>query len=224
MEAQDIRERLPKDVDNAIRVIEFEMRRKKQALAAIESKTEPSENERIKVGRERDFMLNVGRLIEAFKRTFHANLGQIPPCDLDLEMAILGALMLERFAIQQVQSFLLPEHFYKEGHSHIYTCILEANKQGENPNMITVKNILRKKGWLELVGGAHYLAVLTSNVSSAASVDYHSRAIVEYAMRRQMIMVCSQVLRNAYDDTNDTIELLESARDQINECFTWMRQ
>lgn len=232
---QEIAEKLPKDVDNAIRVIEFEMRRKKQALAVIEAKTEPSENERIKVGRERDFMQNVNRLIEAFKRTFHAHLGKVPPSDPDLEFSVLGALMLETreasrqpgmgaLPIEQVESFLKPEHFYREGNAIIYEAILGLHRQNQPIDMISVKNSLRKSGKLELVGGPFYLAEATSRVSSAASVDYHGRVLVEFAIKRQLIMICSQVLRNAYDDTNDVFELLDSARDQINECYTWIKQ
>lgn len=222
--ATEISPKLPRDVENAIAVIDFEIKRKRKDMAVILAKTEPSENERVKVGRELEFMANIERLIKAFRNTFHANLGKVPPCDVDLERDILGAMMLESEGIEQVQSYLLPDHFYQEAHVIIYTAILALYRARNPVDMITVKNHLRKAGQLELVGGAHYLAVCTTGVSSAASIDYWGRVVVEFAIKRHLILACSEVCRNAYDDTHDAFELLDSGRDRINECYTWIKQ
>lgn len=216
--------RLPRDIENSISVIEFEIKRKQREMAAVMAKSDPSENERIKVGRETDFITNVRRLIKAFRHTFQSNFGIMPPCDIELERDIIGAMMLEKQGIEDVQSFLLPEHFYQEAHVIIYTAILALYRAQQPANMITVKNHLRKAGQLELIGGAHYLAVCTTGVSSSAGIEYHSRVLVEFAIKRQLILACSEVCRNAYDDTHDAFELLDSARDQVNECYTWIKQ
>lgn len=225
MMAQDLSTgKLPRDIENAISVIEFEIKRKRKEMNVVMAKADPSENERIKVGRETEFITNVGRLIKGFKSTFYANFGIMPPCDVDLERDIIGAMMLEREGIEQVQSYLLPDHFYQEGHAVIYAAILALYRARNPVDMITVKNYLRKEGQLELIGGAHYLAVCTTGVSSAASIDYHSRVLVEFAIKRHLILACSEVCRNAYDDTQDAFELLDSARDRVNECYTWIKQ
>jgi hypothetical protein len=222
--ATEIKEKLPRDVENCIQVIQFEIKRKQKDMAVVMAKTEPSENERVKVGRELEFISNIERLIKAFRNTFHANLGKIPPCDIDLERDILGALMLERYGIDQVQSYLMPDHFYTEAHNLIYTAILALYRNGAPVDMITVKNYLRKAGHLELVGGARYLAQCTAGVSSAASIDYWCRVVVEFAIKRHCILAGSEACRNSYDDISDGFEILETLDERVKEAQGWIKQ
>jgi replicative DNA helicase len=144
-------------------------------------------------------------------------LGKLPPQALDLEEAVLGALMLEKNALNAVVEFLKPEHFYTEAHQEIYAAIVELFKNSEPVDMRTVVNQLRKNGKLELVGGAYYIAELTSKVSSAANIEYHARVIIEMAIKRNLIQIASQVHSDAYEDTTDVFELLDKTEQSIFE-------
>lgn len=145
------------------------------------------------------------------------NLGKLPPQAVDLEEAVLGALMLEKQALNAVVEFLKPEHFYVEAHQDIYSAIIELFKGSEPVDMRTVVNQLRKIGKLELVGGAYYIAELTSRVSSAANIEYHARVIIEMAIKRELIRISSQVQQDAYEDTTDVFELLDKTEQSIFE-------
>src|SRR6187402_1218676 len=96
-----------------------------------------------------------GKLIP---RDISESLGKLPPQALDLEEVVLGALMLEKNALNAVVEFLKPEHFYLETHKEIYTAIVDLFKSTEPVDMRTVVNQLRKQGKIELVGGAYYIA------------------------------------------------------------------
>ena len=148
-------------------------------------------------------------------RDISESLGKLPPQALDLEEAVLGALMLEKNALNAVVEFLKPEHFYSEQHKEIYTAIIELFKSSDPVDMRTVVNQLRKSGKIELIGGAYYIAELTSKVSSAANIEYHARVIMEMAIKRELIQVASEIHHNAYEDTTDVFELLDKTEQSI---------
>src|SRR5690242_11745153 len=148
-------------------------------------------------------------------RDISESLGKLPPQALDLEETVLGALMLEKSALNAVVEFLKPEHFYTEVHKEIYTAIIDLFKSSEPVDMRTVVNQLRKSGKIELVGGAYYIAELTSKVSSAANIEYHARVIMEMAIKRELIQVSSQIQHDAYEDTTDVFDLLDKTEQSI---------
>jgi replicative DNA helicase len=150
-------------------------------------------------------------------RDISESLGKLPPQARDLEEAVLGALMLEKNALNAVVEFLKPEHFYEERHKEIYSAIIDLFKASDPVDMRTVVNQLRKTAKIELVGGAYYIAELTSKVSSAANIEYHARVIMEMAIKRELIQVASEIHHNAYEDTTDVFELLDKTEQSIFE-------
>ncbi|MBC7449517.1 MAG: replicative DNA helicase [Hymenobacteraceae bacterium] len=135
--------------------------------------------------------------------------GKLPPQALELETAVLGALMLEKDALTTVSDILKPGSFYKEAHKLIYTAIQDLFDDSEPIDMLTVMTRLRQKGELELVGGPAYLHGLTSKVTSAANIEFHARIVTENAIKRELISMASQILTAAYEDTTDVFDLLD---------------
>jgi len=160
-------------------------------------------------------MSGMGNKSKLLVRDISESLGKLPPQAIDLEEAILGALMLEKNALTAVVEFLRPDHFYKEQHKEIYNSIIDLFKATEPVDMRTVVAQLRKNAKLELVGGAYYIAELTSKVSSAANIEYHARIIIEMAIKRDLIQIASQVHHDAYEDTTDVFELLDKTEQSI---------
>lgn len=150
-------------------------------------------------------------------RDISESLGKLPPSALDLEEVILGAVMLEQNALTDVIDILKPEHFYSEAHKEVYQAVTHLFRDTQPIDMRTVVNQLRIDGKLELVGGAYYIAELTSKVSSAANIEYHARVVIEMAMKREMIQIASQVHQDAYEDTTDVFDLLESTQGKLDD-------
>lgn len=157
------------------------------------------------------------RIIGRKKPDLNANLGKLPPQAIDLEEAVLGALMLEKEALTNVVDLLKPDSFYKEAHKVIYQAILELFSESQPIDMLTVTNQLRKSGKLEVAGGAFFITELTSRVSSAANIEYHARIIMEQSMKREMISIASEIQRDAYEDTTDVFELLDKMEQSLFE-------
>lgn len=144
-------------------------------------------------------------------------MGKLPPQAIDLEEAVLGALMLEKDALTAVVDILTAESFYKDAHKVIYQAILDLFNSSEPIDLLTVTNQLRKNGKLEIAGGAYFITELTYRVSSAANIEYHARIITEQSMKREMIQISSEIQRDAYEDTTDVFELLDKMEQSLFE-------
>ncbi|MFK7954285.1 MAG: replicative DNA helicase [Ekhidna sp.] len=144
-------------------------------------------------------------------------LGKLPPQAVEVEEAVLGALMLERDALSTVIDILHPESFYKDAHQDIYQAITNLFNDSQPIDIKTVTHQLRKEAKLDLVGGAHYIAELTTKVNSAANIEYHARIIAEQSIKRELIRISSEVQKDAYEDTIDVFKLLDRAEQSLFE-------
>ncbi|MFC5190674.1 replicative DNA helicase [Algoriphagus aquatilis] len=144
-------------------------------------------------------------------------LGKIPPQAVELEEAVLGALMLEKDALTNVIDILKVESFYKESHKVIFQAILDLFSESQPIDLLTVTTQLRKNGALEIAGGAFYVTELTSKVASAANIEYHARIITEQSIKRELIRISSEIQKDAFEDTTDVFELLDKMEQSMFE-------
>lgn len=142
-------------------------------------------------------------------------LAKLPPQDIPLEETVIGAILLERDGLTAVIDFLKPHHFYSPQLAAVYEAVVDLFANSEPVDMRTVVARLRKLGTIDLVGGAYYIAELTSRVSSAANVAFHARIIVEHAIKREIIAITGRLNQDAYEDTADAFELLDAAEQAI---------
>lgn len=141
--------------------------------------------------------------------------GRIPPQAVDLEEAVLGALMLEQNALTAVIDILKPEVFYKESHQEIYAAIHSLFAKSEPVDILTVTNELKTRGKLELIGGAYYITQLTNRVASTANIEYHARIISQKYIQRELITISSDIIKDAFEDTTDVFDLLDRAEQNL---------
>jgi len=195
-------------------VIDYHIRSMKKEIESMERHTDLSEKQKIGIGKRLEFIKAIEGLKVAFKKQQDIGLGKLPPQDIDLERAILGALMLEASA-SKVCSFLMPSHFYREEHQTIYETIHKLYSEGKPIDIRTVVTSLRFSGKIDKVGGPVYLAAIQASVSSAANVEYHSRCLVEFAIKRELILFAGQLLHEAHDDSTDCFELIKSGMQSL---------
>jgi replicative DNA helicase len=144
-------------------------------------------------------------------------IGKLPPQALDLEQAVLGALMLEKDALSSVIDIIKPEVFYEERHQKIFEAIRVLFERTSPVDILTVTAQLRQQGELEIIGGAYYITELTNRVASAANIEYHSRIIIQKYIQRELIRISTDTINNAYDDTSDVLDLLDKAEKNLFE-------
>ena len=138
-------------------------------------------------------------------------LGKVPPQALDLEEAVLGALLLEKEAVNDVIDILQPDSFYKDSHQKIYSAIRDLFSESKPIDLLTVTDKLRIEGDLDFVGGPYYISQLTNRVASAANIEFHARIISQKHILRELIRISSKTITSAFDDTTDVFDLLDEA-------------
>ena len=137
------------------------------------------------------------------------------PQAVELEMAVLGALMLDREAFAIVDATLKPGNFYLEAHRHIYAAISALAERCAPVDMLTVTEELKKSGLLESAGGGYYLVELSNRVASAANIEYHARIIKQRAIQREIIFVGMAAQRSGHDDTQDVFDQLDTLEKSV---------
>lgn len=143
--------------------------------------------------------------------------GRIPPQALELEEIVLGALLLEKDAYGQISEILRPDCFYVQAHEMIFEAIRNLAMNQHPVDMLTVTEELRRLGNLEAVGGAAYVAGLTMKVASTANLEYHAKIVAQKSISRNIISFASDVLRRAYDDTEDIEDQMQEAEGKLFE-------
>ena len=141
--------------------------------------------------------------------------GNVPPAAVELEEAVLGALMLENDSISTVQEYLTESAFYTEGHRLIYRAIDELAQARKPTDLYTVIERLKSKRELTKVGGAAYLVQLTQRVGSAANVEFHSRIIAQKYIQRELIRSAIEIQKRSYDNAVDVTDLIGFAESEI---------
>lgn len=138
-----------------------------------------------------------------------------PPQAVELEEAVLGALMLEKDSIIGVQEYVVPEAFYVEAHQMVYQAILDLSMELKPIDLFTVTEKLKNNGKLKTVGGATFLAELTQKVGSAAHVEFHSKIIAQKYVQRELIRASTEIQKKSYDESTDVTDLIDFAEGEI---------
>ncbi|MDE5567056.1 MAG: replicative DNA helicase [Muribaculaceae bacterium] len=144
-------------------------------------------------------------------------LGRLSPRDTDVEAAVLGALMIEKDAYTVVCDILKPESFYEPAHQKVYEAIQTLGASQQPIDLLTVTEQLKRNGTLDEVGGAAFVVQLTSNVTSAAHVEFHSRIVAQKYLARELISFSAQIEKNAFDESIDVDDLLQEAEGKLFE-------
>ena len=143
--------------------------------------------------------------------------GKLPPQALDLEQAVLGALMIDNDALSNAIELLKPESFYQPEHQKIFSAIEDLFNNTERIDILTVTNLLKQKGDLKEVGGIAFVSKLTERVASAANIETHARIIAQKFIQRELIRISSNTIKDAYEDTTDVFDLLNNAEQGLFE-------
>ncbi len=136
-----------------------------------------------------------------------------PPHDLDAERCVLGAMMMSKDAIADVVEIIGPLDHYRPAHQTVHETILELYGRGEPADVVTVADLLAKRGELARVGGGGYLHTIFAAVPAAANAGYHARIVQEKAILRRLAEAVTRIVQSGYDGAAD--ELVDRAEAEI---------
>ena len=143
--------------------------------------------------------------------------GHLQPQALDVERAVLGALMKDKDAYAIVCELLYPESFYEKRNQKVYAAIRDLSMAEKPVDILTVSDQLAKNGELEEVGGPVYITELASRVSTSANVEYHAHIIAQKFLARQLISFAGDISTKAFDETIDVDDLMQHAEGALFE-------
>ena len=146
-----------------------------------------------------------------------ATLERLPPQNLDAEMAVLGSMLLDEDALVAAAEFVEESAFYKEAHRKIFSAILSLYKNHVAVDLVTLTDELKRRTWLDEVGGPSYLATLTSVVPTAANVEHYCRIVKEKAILRALIKAATHITTECYEEPASPDLLLDRAEARIFE-------
>ena len=137
------------------------------------------------------------------------------PQALEAEQAVLGSMLTTKEAVSKSMQWLTADHFYKTAHERIYACMIDLFEKGEPVDTISVVDRLKKKKELESVGGVFYITGLAESVPTTANVEHYSKIVLEKHLLRTLIKVSHDVSKDAFEDSQDVDQILDSAESAI---------
>ncbi|MDD4226080.1 MAG: replicative DNA helicase [Mariniphaga sp.] len=145
----------------------------------------------------------------------NAQYGKLPPQAIEVEEAVLGALMLERDAYVTVADIIDTGSFYKEEHQKIFEAIKELSSNEKPVDLLMVTQELKDRNQLDEVGGPGFITQLTRRVASAAHIEFHARIIAQKFIQRELIRVSSEIQAKSYDETLDVDDLIDFSESSL---------
>lgn len=142
---------------------------------------------------------------------------KVPPHNLEAEQAVLGGILINDDAFNQIVDILSDEDFYREAHALIFRGMLTLYNKDDPVDVITLSHVLTEGGILEKVGGTDYLASLAEATSTSAGILYHAEIVRDLSTRRGLINQCAHISEACFQFTNDTEEVLDLAEQSIFE-------
>jgi len=140
---------------------------------------------------------------------------KVPPHNMEAEQAIVGGILINNDALNQIVDILSGEDFYKEAHALIYEGMLTLYNRDDPVDVITLSQVLKEKVALDKVGGTEYLASLADATATSAGIMYHAEIVKDLSIRRNLIRQCSHISEVCFQPSNDTEDILDSAEQYI---------
>ena len=141
--------------------------------------------------------------------------GKIPPQSTDIEKSVLGAILIDRNAMQDVVERLRPEMFYVPAHQMIYEACYQLYSQMKAIDIMTVPEQLKRNGTLESAGGVYYLIMISKNIINGQHITSHSLYLEELYLKRSLISVTATFNQKGYEDTTDVFKLIDGLENAL---------
>lgn len=154
-------------------------------------------------------------MAEKKKQAKSISAGKVPPQNLDAEMSILGAILIDDEVIADASEMVSPKDFYDKRHGAIFDGMMRLYERHKPIDLLTLTEELKKKDQLEAVGGSAYLTELTRYVPTAAHAESYAEIVNQKAIRRRLIKASAEINELGFDEETNTQELLEKAEAEL---------
>jgi len=142
-------------------------------------------------------------------------MGNKPPQALDVEEAVLGAMLVEPATIDESMEELSASCFYDPQHRMIFEAMSELVNEHVSIDLVTVSEKLRSKGNLEAIGGPVVLAGLSQNIAAAAHIEYYIKILKQKTIQRDLITASYEILKQSFDESTNVDDLIDNAQTKV---------
>ena len=139
----------------------------------------------------------------------------VPPHSEEAELAVLGSMLSSKEAVSKAIQHLKENYFYKNAHSTIFSAMVHLFDKGISIDTVSVIDLLKKNKDLKKVGGTYFITGLVESVPTAAHIDRYSKIVTEKALLRNLITLSHNIAKEAYDDSQDISEILDTVEQSI---------
>ena len=139
----------------------------------------------------------------------------VPPHSIEAEQSTLGAMLIERSAVEKVFEILDKDDFYRDNHQTLFDVISTLAERDVRVDLITVQEELKNRDKLDAVGGIAYLTALFDTVPTAANVEYYAKIVEEKATLRRLIEASLEIIGSARGEVEDVGEVIDQAERAI---------
>lgn len=141
--------------------------------------------------------------------------GKVPPQNVDAEMSLIGAILIDEEVLADVTEHVKPHDFYDKRHAIIYDAIMRLFEKNKPVDLLTLTDELKRKGGLDEIGGSAYLTELTNYVPTAAHAESYAEIVAQKAVRRRLIKASAEISELGFDEQTTTQELLQQAEAEL---------
>ncbi len=145
---------------------------------------------------------------------------RVPPQNLEAEQAVLGSLLMNEQAVPIGMEMLQSAYFYRDSHQKIFRAMTNLFARQKPVDLVTLTEEMKAAGELEAIGGAHYLASLTTIVPTSANIQYYAKIVREKSVLRTLIATGTQIVGECYENQDDVDTLLDKAEQLLFEIAT----
>jgi len=140
---------------------------------------------------------------------------KVLPQNIEAEQSVLGGILIDNEALHKVLEIIEPNDFYRDNHKKIFLAFLELFENNTPLDIITVTELLQKKGELTNIGGATYLASLVDSVPTTANITHYAKIIKEKSILRSLIAKATDIVNMGFEASEDVAEILDKAEEAI---------
>lgn len=145
---------------------------------------------------------------------------KMPPQALEMEQAVVSAILNDPRSIHRATGILKPEMFFAPQLQTMFRALVEMYTKGQAIDLLTYIDHLKKSGDLGAVGGLSYVTEISSKTASAANIEYHVKVIAQHWLKREMIKIGNALADGGYDSTIDVFDLMEAGSSEIGDLLT----
>lgn len=142
--------------------------------------------------------------------------GKLPPQNLEAEQGVLGSVLIENQAIDDVVETIKSDHFYSDAHQKLFAAIMRLHERGiRGIDAVVLAEELQRANELEDVGGVEYLAEILGAVPNAAHAKYYAAIVRDKATQRALTYACNEILTECFEGGRETTDILATAEQKI---------